>query len=108
MTDYLRTFLRFDPPAIRRAVLLNFAAALTEGAGLLMLLPLLSLAGVLEQGSGQKSWMPQLGQFFSSFGMTWNIESALLVFVALIFLQSQLVRVDEGEVGVWQPVESKI
>lgn len=91
MGDYLRTFLRFDPPAIRRAVLLNFAAALTEGAGLLMLLPLLSLAGVLEQGGGQKAWMPQLGQFFSSFGLAWNIESALLVFVALIFVQSQLV-----------------
>lgn len=57
MTDYLRAFLRFDPPAIRRAVPLNFAAALTEGAGLLMLLPLLSLAGVLEQGGGQKGWI---------------------------------------------------
>lgn len=91
MGDYLRTFLRFDPPAIRRAVLLNFAAALIEGAGLLMLLPLLSLAGVLEQGGGQKAWMPQFGEFFSSFGLAWNIESALLVFVALIFLQSQLV-----------------
>lgn len=88
--DYLRAFLRFDPPAIRRAVLFNFAAALTEGAGLLMLLPLLSLAGVLGQSGGQRGWMPQFGQFFSSFGMVWNIETALLVFVALIVLQSQL------------------
>lgn len=48
MIDYLRFFLHFDPPAIRRAVLLNFAAAFVEGAGLmlLLLLPLLSLAGV--------------------------------------------------------------
>lgn len=90
MGDYLRAFLRFDPPAIRRAVLLNFAAALTEGAGLLMLLPLLSLAGVLGQDGGQQGWMPQLGQLFSSLGMAWNIETALLVFVALTVLQSQL------------------
>lgn len=90
MGDYLRAFLRFDPPAIRRAVALNFAAALTEGAGLLMLLPLLSLAGVLGQGGGQPGWMLQLADSFSSFGMAWNIESALLIFVALVFLQSQL------------------
>ncbi len=91
MGGYLRSFLHFDPPAIRRTVLLNFAVALTEGAGLLMLLPLLSLAGVLGQSGVQNGWMPQLGQFFSLFGIGWNIEIALCVFVALIFLQSQLV-----------------
>lgn len=91
MGGYLRVFLHFDPPAIRRAVLLNFAAAFVEGAGLMLLLPLLSLAGVLGQNGGQQQWMIQLGNLFSSFGMAWNIESALPVFVALIFLQSQLV-----------------
>lgn len=91
MSDYLRAFLRFDPSAIRRAVLLNFAVALTEGAGLLMLLPLLSLAGVLGQQGVQQSWLIHLNQVLSSFGISWNIEIALLIFVALIALQSLLV-----------------
>ncbi len=90
MKEYFRAFLRFDPPAIRRAVALNFAVALTEGAGLLMLLPLLSLAGVLGQEGMQQSWSIRLNQFSSSFGISWNIEIALLVFVALISLQSLL------------------
>lgn len=90
MKGYLHDFLHFDPAAVRRAVALNLAAALTEGAGLLMLLPLLSLAGVLEHGGGQQAWMPQLEHLLSSLGMAWNIEIALSVFVVLIFLQSQL------------------
>jgi ATP-binding cassette subfamily C protein len=90
MGGYLRAFLRFDPPAIRRAVLLNFATALTEGAGLLMLLPLLSLAGAIGQG-GQSTWTnTQLGQLFSSLGIKLTIETALFVFVALVALQSLL------------------
>ncbi len=90
MTGYLRTFLRFDPVAIRRAVLLNFASALTEGASLLMLLPLLSLAGVLGKDGGQRSWLPWLDPLFSLLGIVWNLEIALLLFVLLIFIQSQL------------------
>lgn len=90
MTEYLRTFLQFDPSAIRRAVALNFAVALTEGVGLLLLLPLLSLAGVLGQEGMQQSWLLRLDPFFASFGIRWNLEIALLVFVALIALQALL------------------
>ncbi|ADL54859.1 ABC transporter related [Gallionella capsiferriformans ES-2] len=90
MSAYLRTFHSFDPPGIWRAVLLNFAAAFAEGAGLLMLLPILSLAGVLGQDSGQKSWLPMLDRLFVSLGISWSIEFALLVFVVLIYIQSQL------------------
>ncbi len=90
MKNYLYTFLRFDPSAISRALLLNFAVAVTEGAGLLLLLPLLALAGVLGQDGVQQTWLIRLNQFLSSFGISWNIEIALLVFVALISLQSLL------------------
>lgn len=90
MAGYLRAFLYFDPTTVRRAVLFNFAAALTEGASLLLLLPLLSLAGVLGKEGEQTSWLPQLDRAISSFGMSWSLETALLVFVALIFVQSQL------------------
>jgi ATP-binding cassette subfamily C protein len=88
MKDYLRTFVHFDSAAIRRAVALNFAAALTEGASLLMLLPLLSLAGVL--GQGQSSGVRRLDDALSSLGITLNIQVALMLFVLLIFIQSQL------------------
>ena len=92
MIDFLRAFLRFDPPAIRRAVFLNFAVALTEGAGFLTLVPLLSLVGELGQGGDTKSWRASLDQF----GISWNIEIALIVFITLIFLQSLLVLLKDS------------
>lgn len=84
---YLHTFFYFDPPAFWRAVLLNLLVALTEGMGLLMLLPLLSLTGVLGADSAPRSIAP----FFQSLGIQWRIEVALLVFVGLIALQSYAV-----------------
>lgn len=90
LMDYLRAFWHFDPSAIRRAVALNFAAGLAEGASLLLLLPLLSLAGVLGQEGGQRGWLPPIDHVFAALGVSWNIETALLVFVTLIFIQSQL------------------
>jgi ATP-binding cassette subfamily C protein len=85
MRGYLRTFLLFAPSLLRRAALLDFAVALTEGAGLMLLLPLLALAGGL--GPMQAS-LP--GRLFSELGVSWNIGTALLVFVALVFLLAQL------------------
>ena len=86
MIEFLRAVLRFDPPAIHRAILLNLAVALTEGAGLLMLVPLLSLIDVPTQSRNTKNWLLNLDRF----GIHWDIEIALIVFVTLIFLQSLL------------------
>lgn len=87
MTRYLCTFWHFNPSAIRCALLLNLAAALTEGVSLLLLLPLLSLAGVLgEERSKQTGGA--LEKYLS--GANWDIKAALAVFVALISLQSLL------------------
>ncbi len=88
MRAYLQTFLRFDPPAIRQAVAFNLAAALAEGAGLAMLLPLLALAGVL--GPLPQAGLPMPGRMLAALGLDWNLETALLAFVAIVFLQSQL------------------
>ncbi|MDD2774332.1 MAG: ABC transporter ATP-binding protein [Gallionella sp.] len=90
MKEYLRTFLRFDAPSIRRAVLLNCVAALTEGAGLLLLLPLLSLAGVMEHGGGKIEWLAPIDATLAVLGVNWTLEGALFMFVALILVQSQL------------------
>ena len=88
MSAYLQTFVRFDPPAIRRAVALNLTAALAEGAGLAMLLPLLALAGVL--GTLPQAGLPLPGRMLAVMGLDWKLETALLVFVSIVFLQSQL------------------
>lgn len=94
---YLHVFLTFDPPAIRRAVALNFVAALLEGVSLLMLLPLLALVGVLDHGQDKAGWMPAFAPFFQTLGIRWHIETALLAFVLLIGLQSFLVRLKDRE-----------
>lgn len=87
MTSYLRAFWQFNPSAIRRALALNLAAALTEGMSLLLLLPLLSLTGVLGQQAPSQGGAP-LVKYLS--GVNWSIETALAVFVAVISVQSLL------------------
>lgn len=91
---YLREFVRFDPPAIRRAVLFNLASAGTEGAGLMLLLPLLTLAGVFGKKGDESS---MVGHVLAGLGLTWSIESALVVFVALVALQSWLALLRDRE-----------
>lgn len=87
MIDYLRAFWLFDRVNIGRALLLNLAAALTEGMGLLLLLPLLSLAGVLTtHGNGQSG--SALVKYLST--VNWDLETALTFFVVLISLQALL------------------
>lgn len=85
---YLREFLRFNPPAMGRVVLLNVATAWIEGAGMILLLPLLTLAGVFGRKGDESSLA---GNVLASLGFKWSIEAALAVFVVLIALQSWLV-----------------
>lgn len=91
---YLREFLIFDPPAIRRAAVLSIVTAATEGAGLLLLLPLLTLAGVFDtESSNFKVLSPLLARL----ELNWNFQSALLIFVVLISLQAWLVLLRDRE-----------
>ncbi|MBD9362461.1 ATP-binding cassette domain-containing protein [Methylomonas fluvii] len=84
---YLREFLRFDPPTIRRAALLNIISAGMEGAGLLMLLPLLTLAGVFDT---EDSSFTVAHSLLSSLKLNWDFETALVFFVTLIAVQAWL------------------
>lgn len=83
---YWREFSHFDPPALHRALFLNLAAAATEGAGLLMLLPLLAWAGVLGSTSASMpfAWM------LKSSGGQGGLAQALGAFVTLVALQGWL------------------
>lgn len=80
MRLYLRDFFGFNPKAVWRNLFLNIAAAATEGIGLMMLLPLLNLAGV---GFGEQN-------FFWGFNIRLDLMTALCIFVGLIVLQSGL------------------
>lgn len=91
---YLRELLRFDPPAIRRAVVLNLATAGMEGAGLMLLLPLLTLAGVFDREGGD---FPFGNRLLASLQLDWNFESALVTFVVLISVQAWLVLLRDRE-----------
>ncbi len=87
---YLSEFLRFDPKATKRAAFFNLAAAAGEGAGLMLLLPILSLAGVFDRSAASPPWLLALKKFFAAFGIELNLGSALMLFVVLVFLQSRL------------------
>jgi ATP-binding cassette subfamily C protein len=71
-------------------LLLIIFAALTEGAGLLMLVPLLSLVGVESEYriSTEPSGAPTVIEFVD---LPITLESMLVVFVAVIFLRQLLV-----------------
>jgi len=92
---YLRELLRFDPPAIRRAMLLNIVSAATEGAGLLLLLPLLTLAGVFDAEGGD---FKTAGRIPAGLKPTWNFETALVVFVFIIAVQAWLALLRDREI----------
>lgn len=85
---YMREFLNFDPPVIRRAVMLSLATAGMEGAGLMLLLPLLTLAGVFDKEGGN---FPFGNRMLTSLKLDWNLENALVIFVVLISVQAWLV-----------------
>lgn len=91
---YLLCFLSFDPSAIRRVVLLNLATASMEGVGLMLLLPLLTLAGVFGRQGDELS---VVGSALARMGVSWSVEAALVVFVVLVAMQSWLVLLRDRE-----------
>jgi len=72
---YPREFLRFDPPAIRRTTLFSVMSAGTEHARLLMLLPLLTLAGGFETEGSRFTVAHRL---LSRLKLNWDFETALV------------------------------
>src|SRR5262245_10045115 len=81
---YVRTLAGAMPARLGLAISLTALGALTEGIGLLVLVPLLSLIGVdVQQGSVGRvaSWMATL---FSRFGLPLNLVSVLMLYIGLI------------------------
>jgi ATP-binding cassette subfamily C protein len=73
------------------ALVLTAAVGFTEGITLLLLIPLLQLAGVAVEGS-LGSLSSRLAALFETFGIPATLGSVLLVYVVLSVLQASLVR----------------
>jgi ATP-binding cassette subfamily C protein len=92
IVPYLRALARAMPGHLALAVVLTALGALTEGVGLLVLVPLLHLIGVdVEQGSvGQVArWVAAA---FAWLGLPLNLTSVLVLYVALIAGDASLRR----------------
>ncbi|MDS4057723.1 MAG: ABC transporter ATP-binding protein [Candidatus Contendobacter sp.] len=95
-TDRLKSFFsefwRFDRRAVALAFGLNLMAAALEGLGLMLLLPLLDLAGVLGAGPNAAAPAPArlAGQLLDRLPPDARLLSMLGAFVALIAVQSSI------------------
>jgi ATP-binding cassette subfamily C protein len=89
---YVRTLAGAVPRQTALAIVLTGLGALTEGIGLLVLVPLLSLIGVdVQQGSVGRvaSWATAA---FGRLGLPVNVVSVLIVYVALIAADAAIRR----------------
>ena len=91
MSSLLRGLFDAAPRRTFLALALTAAVGLTEGITLLLLVPLLQLAGVAVQGS-LGSIAERLASVFSSIGTTPTLATVLVVYVLLTILQASLVR----------------
>ena len=91
MISLLRGLFAAAPGRAAVALALTAAVGLTEGITLLLLLPLLQLAGVAVEGS-LGSLSARLASAFNAVNVTPTLGSVLVVYVVLTILQATLVR----------------
>ena len=77
-------------------VVLMVAAALTEGLGLVLLVPLLAFVGLTEDPQGN-SVVAALTDLFSELGLSLSLNLVLLVFVGLVFMRQILLYVSASQ-----------
>ncbi len=91
LRPFLTEFIHFDRRATLIALLMNLAGAMVEGLGIVLLLPLLTLAGVFS-GSGAPplplTLHPALTQWLEHTPQEHKLLLMLSLFVSLIALQS--------------------
>ncbi|MES2355052.1 MAG: ABC transporter ATP-binding protein [Pseudomonadota bacterium] len=99
LKHYLRTFLRFDLTAIRRTALLNFATALTEGAGFMLLVPMLSIIGILGDTPTTKGIGSEIADLLlGGFTQSNKLLAVLALYVILIAMQSVLTLLRDRQI----------
>lgn len=91
MISLLRGLFNAAPRRTLIALALTIAVGLTEGITLLLLLPLLQLAGVVVEGAAG-TIAAKLGSIFNAAGIAPTLVTVLIVYVVLSVIQASLVR----------------
>ena len=100
LKPFLQRFWAYNPRAVIVVLLLNIVCASLEGFGLMLLLPLLSLIGVLDhlQGSIHPPVLPALVQeMVQQIPLHQRLPGVLLGFLSIVTLQSFLTLIRERQ-----------
>ena len=89
---YIAALVGYARSRIVLALVLMLLLGLTEGIGLLMLVPFLHLVGLTEVGGAFTGVVAAAGQVFAALGLPLTLPVALGVFVFLIVSRAWLVR----------------
>lgn len=91
LVQYIQAIIGFAQKRLLLALFLLVMIGLTEGVGLLMLVPFLSLLGVGQEGS-TNIIVSTTEQVFSSLNLSLTLSTVLILYIALITFRSVLIR----------------
>jgi ATP-binding cassette subfamily C protein len=90
--QFIAAVLRTSPRLAAAAAALTFAVGLLEGAGLLLLIPLLQLVGMDAQQGAMGRVLQRFSELFSALGLTPTLPLVLGLYVAVVAVQGILQR----------------
>ncbi|MDD4095835.1 MAG: ABC transporter ATP-binding protein, partial [Oscillospiraceae bacterium] len=92
VSDFFRSLYRYSRKDFTQNLLFMVVSGITGGIGILMLIPLLSLIGILDGGNGSIEWVRQQAGFLDALPATARLPVILLTYVLLIIAQSLFSR----------------
>lgn len=95
LRKYLISFTRFKTKQVVISLLLMVVIGLTEGISLLLLVPLLQLAGLPAQQGTLNSISVYISSFLSYFGITPTLAAVLVIYVIVIGTSAYLSKLQE-------------
>ncbi|MBN1892586.1 MAG: ABC transporter ATP-binding protein [Clostridiales bacterium] len=92
MSDFFRSLYRYSRKDFTQNLLFMVVSGITGGIGILMLIPLLSLIGILDGGNASIEWVRQRAGFLDALPAAARLPVILLTYVLLIIAQSLFSR----------------
>ncbi len=92
LRHYLSSLIAYAPVRVSLAWVLLLAVGMTEGIGLLLLVPLLNLLGIIDGNSSSNFLSRWLEQGFTAVGAPLNLINILIFYVTLVTLRALLLR----------------